>query len=160
MPDIAQVMCDPHAAGDEQDGAVAVEAGGEAVGSLEEGADGDAVAQVGGGVFGGVGVEVLREAVARSDEEGEGWEVGLLDGFFDVVVGCDGVWAREGGEGFVGPGHAEGMGGPEAGGGDCDVDVLAGFVCPGSGGGDGYSDGVARKSFDGGAAGSSSDTSV
>ena len=52
------------------------------------------------------------------------------------------------------------MGGPKARSGDCDVDVLAGFVCPGSWGRDGYSDGVAGKSFDGGGAGSSSDTSV
>ena len=92
------MMRDAHAAGNQEHGAVAVKAGGEAVGAFEEGADGDAVAQVSGGVFDGVGVEVLREAVARSDDEGEGREIGLLDAFFDVVVGCEGAWAGEGGE--------------------------------------------------------------
>ena len=77
-----------------------------------------------------------------------------------VACGFEGVLPRERGDESIRPCHAKGMGGPEASSGHCDVDVLAGFVYPGSWGGDGNSNGVARKSFNGGGAGSSADTSV
>ena len=140
--DEGELMGYSDAAGEEHDGAVGGEGVGAAVGAFDEGGEGEP----GVGCGGAFGIKAVGEAGATADYEGEGGlgegeDVGIYVGFFEVVGG------GELGEGF-GPGEGEGVGGVEADGGDGEEDVLAWVEGPGVGEVDVYAEGVAGKEFD------------
>ena len=124
--DVGDLVGDADAAGEEDDGAVGGEGVEAAVGAFGEGAH-DQAAFVRGFGF---SVEAVGEAGAAADDGREGGFRGRGQGGVDVLSGHDEAFF--GGEvgGCAGPGEGEGVGGPEADGGDGEEGVLAGVEGP------------------------------
>ena len=145
------------AAGDEHDGAVGVEVRA-AVGAFDEGGEGDAV----GGGREGFAVEVVGEAGAAADDQGdgglgEGEGVGRWRGGFGSLFEVAGVEVVGWG---VGPGDGKGVGSPEADGGYGEEDVLAWFEGAGAGETEGDAEGVAGEDLDVGGRAAVADVAV
>ena len=150
IPDVADLMGDADAAGEEEDGTVGVEGLETAVRALEGAAETEHA--TGGG--GCAGVEGVRHAGAFGHDHGEGGGGAGGEGVFEIEIFDAGgeffVFEREVGRGAgVGPGDGEGVGHPERDGGDVGVGVGAGAVAPGADELEGDAAGFAGKGFDG-----------
>lgn len=162
VPRQGHLVRDADAGGEEHDGAVGVEGlVRAAVGAFDEGGEGDAPV----GAVEGFAVEAVGEAGAAADDEGDGgWGSGEgVGGLGGGVGGADAFFEVAGAEGLgrgVGPGDGEGVGGPEADGGDGEEDVLAWFEGPGAGGSQGDAHGVAGEDFDVGVGAAAADVAV
>ena len=142
VPRRGHLVRDADAASEEQDGAVGGEGLRAAVGAFDEGGEGEAVV----GVVEGLAVDVVAEAGAAADDEGDGGlgqgeSIGRWSGGLDPLFGVVGAEAL--GRGVVGPGDGEWMGGPEADGGYGEEEVLARFERPWAGDAEGDAHSVA-----------------
>lgn len=126
--ELADLMGDADAAGEEDDGAVRVEGGGLTVGAFDEAGEVEFARGAGGGAV----VQFARHAGALGHDEGDG--VGrlgdrevLLCHWKHLHVRGDGSWRC-----CAGPGDGEGMRLQPRDAGEIDVGVSTGLVNPGS----------------------------